>query len=192
MPEKRDLRVQKTYSALCSAFQELLSQKDFDSITVTELCDRAMIRTATFYKHFADKYEFFSFMVQEGFQKYRKMLEDDTLSCDEYYLNIVRVTLQLLQYDPSLIQAVLSNSVMVAVTRTTGRELMGLLVERLKRDQKNGCDLAAPPELTAEILIGSIHYLCGWHLAHQTELSDDEFIDALRPFVQRLLGIKPA
>lgn len=188
MSEKRDLRVQKTYNSLFEAFQELLHEKDFENITVTELCDHAMIRTATFYKHFADKYEFFAFMVQEGFQKYRDILMDESVSCDEYYLNILRVSLQLLQYDPTLIQAVVSNNVMAAITRTTGKELMDLLVERLKRDQKNGCDLAAPPELTAEILIGTVHHLCSWRLEHRSELSDEEFIDSLRPFVQRLLG----
>ena len=188
MSEKRDLRVQKTYNALFEAFKELLCEKDFDSITVTELCDRAMIRTATFYKHFADKYEFFSFLVQEGFAKYREIITDESVPCDEYYLNLVRVSLHFLQANPALIHAVSSNSMMNVIVRTTGNRLGGILIERLKRDQKNGCDLAAPPELTAEILIGAIRHLCSWRLEHRTELSDEEFIDALRPFVQRLLG----
>ena len=188
MSEKRDLRVQKTYSALFEAFQELLHEKDFDSITVTELCGRAIIRTATFYKHFEDKYAFFSFMVQEGFQKYREILMDESLSCEDYYLNIVRISLRLLQYDPSLVRTIQSNNVMTVIARTTGDGLIHLLVERLKRDQKNGCDLAAPPELTAEILIGAVHHLCIWRMEHQSELSDEEFIASLRPFVRRLLG----
>jgi len=188
MSEKRDLRVQKTYNALFNAFQQLLNEKDFDSITVTELCDCAMIRTATFYKHFADKYEFFSFLVQEGFAKYCEVFADNTLPCDEYYLNIVRVALHFLQTNPALIYAVGSNNMMNVIVRTTGKRLTPLLVEHLKNDQKNGCDLAAPPELTAEILIGAIRHLCTWRLEHRTELSDEEFIDALRPFVQRLLG----
>lgn len=188
MPEKRDLRVQKTYNALFAAFQELLHEKDFDSITVTELCGRAMIRTATFYKHFEDKYAFFSFMVQEGFKKYRKILTDESLPCDEYYLNIVRVSLEILQCDPSLLHAIQSNSMMNVIARTTGDGLIHLLVERLQRDQKNGCDLAAPPELTAEILVGAVHHLCIWRMEHQSEFSDEEFIASLRPFVQRLLG----
>lgn len=189
MPEKRDLRVQKTYNALSEAFQALLNEKDFDSITVTELCDRAMIRTATFYKHFADKYEFFSFLVQEGIEKYIEVLTDDSVSCDEYYLNIVRVSLSFLQSNPGLVHAVSSNSMMNVIVRTTGGRLGHVLVEHLKRDQENGCDLAAPPELTAEILIGAIRHLCTWRLEHRTELSDEEFIDSLRPFVRRILGL---
>lgn len=60
MNEKRDLRVQKTYTALFSAFENLITKKNFEDITVRELCDLALVRTATFYKHFTDKYDFLS------------------------------------------------------------------------------------------------------------------------------------
>ena len=61
MAEKMDLRIRKTYLALHNAFTELLEEKRFEEFTVNELCDRAMIRRTTFYKHFADKYEYFTF-----------------------------------------------------------------------------------------------------------------------------------
>ena len=51
--KKPDLRVQKTRSALTSALYDLLCQKSFDDVTVTELCEKAVIRKATFYKHFS-------------------------------------------------------------------------------------------------------------------------------------------
>ncbi len=53
-----DLRIQKTYAALTGAFIDLLQIKSFEQITVKELCDNAIVRTATFYNHFADKYAF--------------------------------------------------------------------------------------------------------------------------------------
>ena len=55
MEKKLDLRVQKTRAALTSSLYSLLCEKGLNEITVTELCDRAMVRKATFYKHFADK-----------------------------------------------------------------------------------------------------------------------------------------
>lgn len=62
MEEKTDLRIRKTYKALCDAFVTILEKKRFDDLTVNELCDEATIRRATFYKHFADKHDFFSFL----------------------------------------------------------------------------------------------------------------------------------
>ena len=61
MEEKTDLRIRKTYKALCDAFVTILEKKRFDDLTVNELCDEAMIRRAAFHKHFADKYDFFFF-----------------------------------------------------------------------------------------------------------------------------------
>lgn len=69
MEKKMDLRIQKTYMALIASLHSLLCEKGMDSITVVELCDRAMVRKATFYKHFADKYELLTFMVKELQQK---------------------------------------------------------------------------------------------------------------------------
>lgn len=65
MKNTMDLRVIKTQKALCSALMELLEEKRFDAVTVQELCDRAMVRRATFYKHFYDKYDFWRFFVQQ-------------------------------------------------------------------------------------------------------------------------------
>lgn len=58
-----DLRIQKTYRSLLTAFTRLLETHRYEDVTVAMLCDEAMIRRTTFYKHFADKSEFFSFFV---------------------------------------------------------------------------------------------------------------------------------
>lgn len=60
-----DLRTQKTYDSLINAFLELLEKCRFEDITVIQLCEKAKIRRATFYSHFADKFEFLSFFIQE-------------------------------------------------------------------------------------------------------------------------------
>ena len=63
MDQNLDLRVQKTYTALMTAFFELLEEKNLEKITVNELCRRAMVRRPTFYKHFADKYAFVKYVI---------------------------------------------------------------------------------------------------------------------------------
>ena len=58
-----DLRIERTYRSLVSAFIRLLEERPYEDISVAALCDEAMIRRTTFYKHFADKREFLSFFV---------------------------------------------------------------------------------------------------------------------------------
>lgn len=58
-----DLRIQKTYRALITSFTQLLETHRYEDVTVAMLCDAAMIRRTTFYKHFADKSAFFAFFI---------------------------------------------------------------------------------------------------------------------------------
>ena len=50
-----DRRQRKTREAIFKAFTELLSQKDFNQITVGEIIDAADVGRATFYSHFETK-----------------------------------------------------------------------------------------------------------------------------------------
>ena len=56
--KKEDLRVLKTKKVLMEAMSKLLEHQKFTQITVQDLCDKALISRATFYSHFADKYDF--------------------------------------------------------------------------------------------------------------------------------------
>lgn len=67
--QNQDLRIRKTYAALTQAFQTLLVQKEFKKISVNELCELAMIRRPTFYKHFLDKYDFLNFFIKHKIEE---------------------------------------------------------------------------------------------------------------------------
>jgi len=51
-----DMRVRRTHKFLWDALMSLLAERDFESITVTAICERAMVHRTTFYKHYEDKY----------------------------------------------------------------------------------------------------------------------------------------
>lgn len=70
-----DLRTQKTMRSLKTAFFELLEQSRFEDITVKQICESAEIRRATFYSHFADKYEFLSFFIREMRNEFMENME---------------------------------------------------------------------------------------------------------------------
>ena len=47
-----DLRVVKTIEGIKAAFEELICEKEYERITVKELCDRARINKKTFYHYY--------------------------------------------------------------------------------------------------------------------------------------------
>ena len=55
-----DRRVRRTRSSLHSAFLDLLSQRSYGEITVSEIIERADIGRSTFYAHYRDKDDLFA------------------------------------------------------------------------------------------------------------------------------------
>lgn len=60
-----DPRVKRTRKLLQQSFAELLMEKDFHSITVHDITQRAELNRATFYLHFEDKYALLSHSVRD-------------------------------------------------------------------------------------------------------------------------------
>jgi AcrR family transcriptional regulator len=54
--EQADLRVRRTRKLLWEALLAEMSERAFEDITVTDICERAMVHRTTFYKHYEDKY----------------------------------------------------------------------------------------------------------------------------------------
>ena len=62
-PKREDARIRRTYRLLLGALTELLAEKPFDDIRVTDLCERADIHRSTFYDHFEDKFHLLTFGI---------------------------------------------------------------------------------------------------------------------------------
>ena len=57
MEKKKDLRVVKTKNLLYQTLIDLMKDKTFEEIKVSDICSKAMINRSTFYAHYEDKYE---------------------------------------------------------------------------------------------------------------------------------------
>lgn len=112
MDDKRiDLRVTKTRSALNKAFTELLEEKNFEEITVVELCDRAMIRRTTFYKHYTDKNDYFRFYICELRDSFASELPLDVSSSSptEYITSMSRHLYLFVQTHETLVSHIVDS-----------------------------------------------------------------------------------
>jgi AcrR family transcriptional regulator len=59
MSEKQDRRSQRTRHLLSAALVELIREKDYNTITVSDIIERANVGRSTFYAHYRDKDDLF-------------------------------------------------------------------------------------------------------------------------------------
>jgi AcrR family transcriptional regulator len=79
--EKLDPRVKRTRSLILGAFEQLLAEKNFESISVQDVTDKAQINRATFYAHFPDKYALLNYSISD---KFMREIEKRTLNACHY------------------------------------------------------------------------------------------------------------
>jgi len=79
--EKLDPRVKRTRNLILRAFESLLAEKGFETISVQDVTDKAEVNRATFYAHFHDKYELLDYSIS---QMFRQEIEKRTLNACHY------------------------------------------------------------------------------------------------------------
>jgi len=68
VPAVLDPRIKRTRQLLHRAFNELLTEKSFEEVTVHDIAERSTVNRATFYDHFPDKFALLEDIIAEGFQ----------------------------------------------------------------------------------------------------------------------------
>jgi AcrR family transcriptional regulator len=71
--EPMDLRIRRTHKLLWEALLTLMIEQEFETISVKEICDRAMVHRTTFYKHYEDKYD----LLTRGMQQTHELLLEE-------------------------------------------------------------------------------------------------------------------
>ena len=67
--EKTDLRIRRTKKSIRDAFFELIDENGFDSVTVKDITERALISRNTFYLHYEDKFDLLNKISNELMRK---------------------------------------------------------------------------------------------------------------------------
>lgn len=176
--EKVDLRVQKTERALVDAMIKLLREKPYEAISISDLCDTAMVRRATFYRHFKDKDDFFDFCLEQR----RKRFEADwqtSPSADPlvYYTESMRVMLRYMRENEPLY--------VNTVCKSDRRDMRAVMVERFMQAIENeahglGAQVYTTPVPTpvmAAFLSGGLLGIGRWWCVDKPDMSEDLLVE---------------
>lgn len=183
MSEERkvDLRVQKTERALVRAMIELLGEKTFDEITVSDLCNTATIRRATFYKHFRDKHDFLDFCVQEKQRQfdasYAQLKQSDPL---DYYMRIIADMIRYMKENRPLLERSAQHAQHAGMANLFTKQLAHTIAEQAVHMECTDTYPQVPSEVVAAFFTGAMHGVVRWWFTTDSSITEDALLQYIR------------
>ena len=188
-----DLRIKKTYRALFDAFTELLEEHRFEDLTVAMLCERAMIRRTTFYKHFRDKNDYFAFYVDElmsGLPQ-KRTGKGGAASADDVRVlrhEVFADAMDMILAHEQLMDNILESSMSGMLTSLICDRIAHSIRERVMSTLDEGALAPVSLETTSEFIAGGIIRLFTnwWESGHDLE-SRPEIADVVDALFERTM-----
>lgn len=187
MAEKTDLRVIKTKKALVETMMESLGKKRFEDITVQDLCDKAMVRRATFYTHFADKYELLGYSVRSQYVKFPSYAQFETASnTEDIYRYLVKDAVDFLADNLDIFRSVVNSQATQIILNTIRNEMeqdfLPLIEESMRTNDIHGLS----PQFIFNFYLHGIFGSFLWWMREDYPLTKEELVLQ----IQSMLHIK--
>lgn len=165
--EKTDLRVRRTRKLLWEALLSLLESRPFESLSVQEICDKAMVHRTTFYKHFEDKYHLLSY----GLEETKGFFKDKTH--EERILHPMQMIEALghLRHFQKLMNAEQERPSLGCILQQNAENS---LIQDLLQEEKKGSKFPVPVEIIAAFYSGALASLFGWWLRNESRATAEE------------------
>ena len=128
---KSDLRVIKTKRAIHTAFAELLTEKDMDDITVTDIASRAIINRKTFYNNYRGVYELVDELENEVIRTFDTAMQEIDF-VENPYAVFMKLT-EIINSDMDFYGALLRSSRNAGLTHKIRLTLQQKAQERFER-----------------------------------------------------------
>ena len=176
--EKLDPRVIRTRSLILRSFEDMLAEKNFESISVQDLTDKAQINRATFYAHFQDKYALLDYSIS---QMFRQEIKKRTLDACHYSLdnlrNLILVVCEFLSRLHS--DCAQPHQQFEALVETQiKKQVFDLLSHWLKQSKSN-----IPTDLPATVATWAIYGLASNYSHNKKRPALEKFVDEALPLV---------
>ena len=190
MIKKEDNRAIKTKAKLIATFKQLLADKSFEDITVNELCAKADIRRATFYKHFNDKYEFLRYLIGSLRDDFDKKLRRGAhpLAGMSYYVEYLKALVNFLLENESMINNLFESSVLYTLLEVITEKNYEDTCSKLRESVALGMTLPASVEVTAAMMTGAVaNTILTWYKSGR-RLAKEELIAEMTTVICKIIN----
>lgn len=179
MKNTTDLRVIKTKNLIYSTLIELMKEKSFEEIKVSDICEKALINRSTFYAHYEDKYEllvdFLSNLKEEFAHELNESCKEN-LSIREYYIRLISLFLDHIDSKRDVYNSIMVNnrsSIMMDILLSVVND------DILKRFKENDINLKVPTEVISKFYLGGVINIGMEWLSNSNKYTKEEILDYL-------------
>ena len=185
--KKEDLRIRRTHKLLCDAMLNLLEEYSYDSISVVDICDKAMVHRATFYKHFADKNEFMEYVTRVKLREFYDLNAKVHVSTDlnNAYYEIINNVLTFVEMNRNMLRLSIQSSSNSSFIDSLHKIIYEEFVELIEILEKNGETFRVPKDMLAQFYTGGFSSILRSWIADETSYTKPE----LSLYIEKLLHI---
>lgn len=157
MNNKTDLRIIKTNKALFNALLELMKEKTFEEIKISDVCTKALVNRSTFYAHYNDKYELLVALFDELKQNLLSTLKtnENNINSKEFFMETLKLLINHIDEKREIYLAILINNrngiLMDILLDVADKDIK----ERIEND-KNIIVSNIPSEIITKFYLGAI------------------------------------
>lgn len=178
MEKKTDLRVIKTKNLIYNTLIELMKDKTFEEIKVSDICNKALINRSTFYSHYEDKYDllvdFINSLKNEFISELNK--NNNNLNVKEYYIELIKIFLNHIEERKEMYTSIMinnRNSIMMDILLSVVNN------DLLKKMSKDEFKSSIPDDIIVKFYLGGVINLGVEWLKDNTKYSKEEIINYL-------------
>ena len=182
MEKKKDLRIIKTQKVLFKALEDLLKDKSFEDIKVSDICSEALINRSTFYDHYEDKYELLLDFINSEKEIFTEKLShnENILNTKAYYMELIKLVLLYIEDQKELYTSILKHN--------RNGIVIDLLIDVVTKDVENRIQNeiknSIPSEIITKFYIGAVVNIGMEYLKGNNKYTKEEmykYINSLIP-----------
>jgi len=182
-----DARVVKTKAKLISVFEKLLSEKKFEEITVNEICEKADVRRATFYKHYTDKYSFFAYFVENlryRFEKKHGYIASSKITA-EYFTSYVDAAITFLEEHEAMLENLLMSEARPVLADLLVLKNYEITLKNFDRTISTSV-MASPKTVSAMLTSAVVGAILNW-LGNGRDVPRETLISEISAFISAII-----
>ena len=190
MTPSEDLRITKTKKKLFDTFIDMLGTTSIEDITVNDLCTKAGVRRATFYKHYTDKIDFCSYVLKRNREEFDKQ---NTARIPEKYKDDCFVKygveyIEFLDANEPIVSNLVKSDLITVLTHVALKQHYNEILYKLNKCKELNYELIASPATVAVAVVSAILGIAFNWMQTGRAKPKEEIIDEIAIVIKQIVG----